>query len=388
MTALLRGGLVALSALMSAALSLTGTTAAHGAEPAPTPVNSAPAVGAQSYPVLQDLDGRTARTLSNRAVPNKYPAGSSVLVVCQANGQPTYGGSTIWDLTSDGLWVPDYFVSTGSVDFAPDLERCTLPKSYVATDDLDGRTTKDIGERTHPNRYRRGSTVEVVCQAYGGATYEGHYLWDRTVDGLWVPDHYVKTGTSGRASGLPRCDADSAGGESTRRLRPADLQFSNKGAEFIAAYEGFRSTVYNDAGGHCTIGYGHLLHRGGCTAGDGAQWGSLSRDRALALLWKDAETFADGVRAALADTPMHQHEFDALVSLSYNIGNGGFRRSSVRDDLAAGAPAYAAVPDHLLKWVTSSGKRLAGLERRRMNEGLLFRTGSYAITSVRSFSRG
>ena len=380
----LRSGLVALTALLSAAVSVAGTTAARADEPA-IPASSAPTAGPQSFPVLDTLDGRTARKLSNRAVPDKYPAGSTVLVVCQASGEPTYGGSTIWDLTSDGLWVPDYYISTGSMDFAPDLERCTLPKSFVATDDLDGRTTKNVAKRAHPNRYLRGSTVEVVCQAYGGATYDGYYLWDRTVDGLWVPDHYVKTGTSGLAVGLPRCDADSAGGSSTRRLRPADLRFSNKGAEFIAAYEGFRSTTYNDAGGHCTIGYGHLLHRGGCTASDRADWGTLSSHQALALLWKDAETYADGVRASLPDTPLYQHEFDALVSLSYNIGNGGFHRSSVRDDLAAGSPDYPAVPKHLLKWVTSSGKRLAGLERRRVNEGNLFRTGSYEITSARSF---
>lgn len=385
MTGVLRGGLVALSALLSVAMSVSSTTTAAADEPDQSAAGSS-SVGAKSFTVRETLDGRTARTLSNHAVPDKYPAGSTVLVVCQASGEPTYGGSSIWDLTSDGLWVPDYFISTGLVDFSPELERCSLPKSFVATDDLDGRTTKSIGQRTHPNRYQRGSTVQVVCQAYGGATYGGHYLWDRTVHGLWVPDHYVRTGTSGLAAGLPRCDVDAPGGSSTRRLLPADLQFSNKGAEFIASYEGFRSTVYNDAGGHCTIGYGHLLHLGSCTAGDRAEWGTLSRERALALLWKDAETFAEGVRDALPDTPLHQHEFDALVSLSYNIGNGGFRRSSVREDLAAGSPDYAAVPDHLLKWVTSSGRRLAGLERRRVNEGNLFRTGSYAVISAGSFS--
>lgn len=33
---------------------------------------------------------------------------------------------------------------------------------------------------------------------------------------------------------------------------------SDKGIRFIARFEGFRSGLYNDAAGNCTIGYGHL----------------------------------------------------------------------------------------------------------------------------------
>src|SRR3712207_5644940 len=96
-------------------------------------------------------------------------------------------------------------------------------------------------------------------------------------------------------------------------------------------------------------------------------------------LWEDAGTYAAGVRAALPDTKLTQAQFDALVSLSYNIGNGGFRDSSVRDVLAQDRPDYAAVPDRLLRWVSAGGVTLPGLQRRRLNEGRLFTTGSYAI---------
>ena len=186
----------------------------------------------------------------------------------------------------------------------------------------------------------------------------------------------------------PEClrDVDAPGPASTTRLSPSDLQLSTAGASFIAGYEGYRSTAYEDAGGHCTIGYGHLIHLGGCTSRDRTRWGALNQDRALALLWKDAGTYAAGVRTALPDTPLSQHEFDALVSLSYNIGNGGFRSSSVRESLAEPTPDYAAVPDRMLRWASSNGVRLSGLERRRANEGLLFRTGSYAIISARPYT--
>ena len=383
MSAVVRAGLVALVAALTAVAWAPGAAAApSGAAGAGTST----VVGPQSFDVTAALDGRTARRLSNHAAVDKYPVGSSVVVLCQSAGGATYGGSKIWDLTSDGLWVPDHFVATGTAGYAPNLPACTLPKSYVATRSLDGRTEKRLGNHAQPDRYPQGSTIKVTCQAFGGPTYRGSYLWDRTVEGLWIPDYFVKTGTNGLVAGLPLCDVTPAGPTRTARLRPSDLQFSSRGASFIAAYEGYRGAAYDDAGGHCTIGYGHLIHRGRCTSGDRARWGTLSTDRALALLWQDAETYAAGVRASLPDTPLYQHEFDALVSLSYNIGNGGFASSSVRAALAQSEPDYAAVPDGMLRWVSSSGVKLPGLQRRRANEGNLFSTGSYAIMPSSPYS--
>ena len=399
MRALLRTSLVALATVLAAA-GTPDTASAAPAAPGDDPrAETSTVVGPQSFPVRATLNGRTARKAAGRAAVGRYPAGSSVLVVCQASGERVRG-SAVWDLTSDGLWVADHFVRTGTSGFSPELPRCSGPRSYVATRTLDGRTEKKLSDHARPHRYRAGSTVEVVCQAFGGPTYHGSFLWDRTVDGLWVPDAFVRTGSRGPVAGLPRCDLDEppappaprAGGAAaatprTARLQGSDLQFSAQGAAFVAAYEGYRETAYDDAGGHCTIGYGHLIHRGPCTPADGRRWGSLSRDRAVALLWQDAATYAAGVRAALPDTPLAQHEFDALVSLSYNIGNGGFASSSVRARLALERPDRAAVPDLMLRWVSSSGVTLPGLERRRVNEGRLFRTGSYEVLSARDFSR-
>ena len=380
MKALLRTGLAALAATVAVAV---GAPTASAAPAADKPAR------ARSYVASAPLDGRTARTLTNRAAPDLYPAGSSVLVVCQAKGGETYDGSRVWDLTADGLWVPDPFVATGTDGYADELRRCELPRSFVAARTLDGRTEKSLDNHARPDRYRRGDTVEVTCQAFGGPAYHGSKLWDRTTDGLWVPDYFVRTGSNGPVPGLPRCDVDPATGSATgatARRDPSDLQLSSRGAEFIAAYEGYRGSVYEDAGGHCTIGYGHLLHLGGCTRADARRWGTLSQDRALALLWEDAGTYAAGVRAALPDTPLSQAQFDTLVSLSYNIGNGGFRSSSVRDVLHRDRPDYAAVPEKLLRWVSSGGVKLPGLQRRRANEGRLFTTGSYEILRAGPYS--
>jgi GH24 family phage-related lysozyme (muramidase) len=170
-------------------------------------------------------------------------------------------------------------------------------------------------------------------------------------------------------------DPGSGGG----RRRPSELSLSEAGASFIAAYEGFRPTPYNDLANHCTIGYGHLLHRGLCINADRSSWGTISRERGLALLQSDAGVAVNGVRTSLPATPLHQHEFDALVSLTYNIGTQGFSSSSVRRDLSAQPPNYGAVPNDMLLWVRAGSSPSCGLHRRRVNEGRLFSTGFYTI---------
>lgn len=177
-------------------------------------------------------------------------------------------------------------------------------------------------------------------------------------------------------TGLP---AASAAGST--RVPVGKLGFSAKGAAFVATFEGFVPTAYDDPGGNCTIGFGYLIHLGGCTATDRAHWGTISRSRGLTLLRSDAAYAASGIRARLAGTALSQGEFDALVSFVYNIGLGGFDSSSVKRDLVSRPPLYGAVPDHLKLWVYSGGQFLCGLYRRRVNEGHLFRTGLYGIST-------
>jgi GH24 family phage-related lysozyme (muramidase) len=168
-------------------------------------------------------------------------------------------------------------------------------------------------------------------------------------------------------------------GSASGRPLPGRLRLSTAGASFIAAFEGFRATPYNDPANHCTIGYGHLIHTGPCTSGDRSTWGTIAKERGLDLLQTDAEHASSAVRTSLPATPLYQHEFDALVSLTYNIGGGAFAGSSVRRDLAAQSPNYSAVSADMAKWVYAGGRPSCGLHRRRVNEGRLFATGSYTI---------
>ena len=161
------------------------------------------------YLAETDLDGRATTRVSAPAV-KVYPAGSTVRITCQAIGENAYG-SNIWDRTGDGLWITDHYVKTGFDGFDPGLPRCTDNTSnsgsgYLAKTELNGRATKSVSAAA-VKIYPSGSTIKITCQAYGEYAY-GSYIWDRTGDGLWVADYYVKTGTDGFLSNMPRCDND------------------------------------------------------------------------------------------------------------------------------------------------------------------------------------
>lgn len=67
---------------------------------------------------------------------------------------------------------------------------------------------------------------------------------------------------------------------------------SRAGLKFIADWEGFRGQLYNDPAGHCTIGFGHLVHHGPCNGTEPERFKrGLTRAQALALLREDASGF-------------------------------------------------------------------------------------------------
>jgi hypothetical protein len=77
--------------------------------------------------------------------------------------------------------------------------------TYLAETDLDGRSQPTVEPRTVVNHVRKGQWVRIECQTVGEEVY-GSALWDK-VNGLYVPDHYLKTYTDGFLTAAPRCDA-------------------------------------------------------------------------------------------------------------------------------------------------------------------------------------
>jgi hypothetical protein len=56
--------------------------------------------------------------------------------------------------------------------------------------------------------YKKGVDVSITCQA-AGTDVKGDKLWDKTSDGCYVTDYYVKTGTSNYVT--KHCDGSSGG---------------------------------------------------------------------------------------------------------------------------------------------------------------------------------
>ncbi len=162
-----------------------------------------------------------------------------------------------------------------------------------------------------------------------------------------------------------------------------NLTISQAGIDIIKEFEGFRQQLYNDVAGHCTIGYGTLVHRGNCNGTESEEFrAGINDQRATELLMSEINSKAAVVNDAVNVT-LNQNQFDALVSFVYNIGAGstnpkrGFRGSTLLRKLNEGD--YASVPTELRKWVKAGGRTVQGLVNRREREAALF---TRAVTST------
>lgn len=137
---------------------------------------------------------------------------------------------------------------------------------------------------------------------------------------------------------------------------------SKAGLELIKQSEGLRLSPYKDAAGILTVGYGHT----GKVAKSGEK---LSKAKADELLMQDVSK-AESAIDQLVEVPLTQNQYDALVSLIYNIGIGAFKKSTLLKKLNSGDAEAAA--KEFKRWVFANGTKLKGLESRRTKEAELF----------------
>jgi lysozyme len=133
--------------------------------------------------------------------------------------------------------------------------------------------------------------------------------------------------------------------------------------DLLMRFEGFSPTPYRDARGW-SIGYGHYM-------GPVVTQETISRDDALQLLQNDVSLAAYQVSQAVT-VPLTRNQYDALVSLAYNIGGAAFAGSTLVRLLNAGNPMRAA--DQFLRWNQSQGQVVAALVDRRAQEQHIFLT--------------
>lgn len=151
------------------------------------------------------------------------------------------------------------------------------------------------------------------------------------------------------------------------------MKTSAAGLNIIKKWEGLRLLAYADpatGGEPYTIGYGHTSMAGPPPVKPGMR---ISAKEANTILQADLKVFEKGV-SDLLKRPATQAQFDAMVSLTYNIGIGNFKRSTVLRKFNAGDSAGAA--EAFMLFVKANGKVMKGLINRRSEERDLFLSGS------------
>lgn len=144
------------------------------------------------------------------------------------------------------------------------------------------------------------------------------------------------------------------------RRTVAGLALSAAALVGIALHEGYRDRAYDDGVGVSTIGFGTTA---GVKPGD-----RTTVERALIRLNETAEQMQQEMRNCLGDVPLYPREWDAYVSLAYNIGTGAWCRSTLVKRLKQQPPDYAGACAEISRWVMAGGKVLAGLVKRRAAE--------------------
>jgi GH24 family phage-related lysozyme (muramidase) len=154
------------------------------------------------------------------------------------------------------------------------------------------------------------------------------------------------------------------------------MNISDRGLDIIKQFEGYAKALPD---GRCTA-YQARLASGkldvptigwGCTKGVymGQVW---TREQAEEGLKSECIEKEEAVSSVLKFIP-NQNQFDAMVSLAYNIGTAGFARSSVLSKANAGDMHGAAAAFSL--WNKAGGAVEPGLVRRRAQEAALFMEG-------------
>lgn len=143
------------------------------------------------------------------------------------------------------------------------------------------------------------------------------------------------------------------------------FKLSEFGLKLIKAYEGFRPAETTLVSGQRVIGYGHRYTP--------EEEPLISRKKAESLLLEDLEAYELMVNESIF-APLSQSQFDALVSLSFNIGPRSFLSSNVVHCLNNGRPLEAAAGFDEWRKSIIEGKTyvIDALVRRRTAEKSLF----------------
>lgn len=147
-----------------------------------------------------------------------------------------------------------------------------------------------------------------------------------------------------------------------------NLETSESMIAVIKKFEGLRLKAYKCPAGVYTIGYGHTRNfkfSENC---------KITEEQAEKFLHEDLKKFENSIKK-LVKVPLSQCQFDALVSLVFNIGATNFRNSTLLKYL--NNSEYGLAAEQFERWIYANGKKLEGLLTRRKAEKEIFLHGKY-----------
>ena len=143
------------------------------------------------------------------------------------------------------------------------------------------------------------------------------------------------------------------------------MKTSQKGLDLIKKFESFSDKEYICPAGKVTIGYGHVILPNEHFSS------SITKEEAEILLKKDLQPREKSLNI-LVKVNINQNQFDALMSLIYNIGVANFKQSTllkfINDRL------FDKVPDQFRRWKYINKVVSKGLLARREEEIKLWLT--------------
>lgn len=147
------------------------------------------------------------------------------------------------------------------------------------------------------------------------------------------------------------------------------MKINNKGIDLLKELEGFRAEPYKDSVGIPTIGYGNTRYEDGTKVTMEDE--PISEKRAEHLFKIILERTESRVREELGVT-LSDDKFSSLVSFTYNVGIGAFRRSTLKKVIEQNPSAFSEIEREFMRWNKAGGRVIKGLINRRKKEYKLY----------------
>jgi lysozyme len=151
-----------------------------------------------------------------------------------------------------------------------------------------------------------------------------------------------------------------------KKISRGKNRIDQAGLELIKDFEKLSLKSYRDIGGTLTIGYGH-------TGSDVGRWTRISERKANSLLLEDVSATERAVADAIK-VKTTQNQFNAMVSLAFNVGASNFRQSTLLK--LHNKRHFTSAKKEFIKWSLVGKKRSKGLLIRRKKEATLYSTRS------------